>query len=202
LIAAMAYAYVLGLLSILTPCTLIIVPVLTADITAKRNKIMSFLGGVLVMFGALGVLSAVTGKLLTNFVGPYLYLFAGIVTLVSGLYMLGVVKFGFSLKHGGVKTTFAGGLLYGGVMLSCVGPLLASVMVYITATGSVMTGLVLMSLFSLGFLTPFILYGFLITDKKVVHKLMKYAPTIQKVGGVVLILVSAYLLWVAMGGLR
>lgn len=197
------YAYTLGLLSIMSPCTFIIVPVMTSDLNAKLRKILSFLGGITVTFGILGILSAVTGKLLTNFMGPYLYLFAGIVTLAAGLNMLNVIDFHLPALFTNIKTknNFLMGLIYGGVALSCVGPLMASVLVYITAKASILYGFMMMYLFSLGFITPFILFGFLITDKKISSKLMSYSLIIRKIGGVLLLLVSAYLLFVAFRGI-
>lgn len=197
------YAYTLGLLSIISPCTFIVIPIMTADLNARLSKILSFLGGITVTFGILGILSAVTGKLLTNFMGPYLYLFAGIVTLAAGLNMVNVITTQIPSLFTGVKTknSFLMGLLYGGVALSCVGPLMAAVLVYITAKASILYGFIMMYLFSLGFITPFILFGFLITDKKISKKLMSYSAIIRKIGGVLLILVSIYLLFVAFRGI-
>ena len=67
MIAEIFYAYLLGLLSILSPCTFIIVPVMIADPVTRLRKMVGFLGGISITFGVLGILSALTGKLLTNF---------------------------------------------------------------------------------------------------------------------------------------
>lgn len=203
MIAEIFYAYALGLLSILSPCTFIIVPVMVSDLNTKLKKVLSFLGGITVTFAVLGILSALTGKLLTNFIGPYLYLFAGVVTLTAGLNMLNVIDLHLPQLFTKVKTknNFLMGLLYGGVALSCVGPLIAAVMVYIVAKASVLYGFIMMFIFSLGFITPFVLCAFLITDKKICKKLMKHSPAIRKLGGVLLLLVSAYLLFVALRGM-
>jgi len=202
MISEVIYAYLLGLLSILSPCTFIIVPVMLSDLNARLKKIMEFLGGITITFGVLGILGALTGKLLTNFAGPYLYLFAGIVTLVAGLNMLEIIELHLPLLFNRVKTknNFVMGLIYGGVALSCVGPLMASVLVYIITKASVIYGLAMMYAFSLGFITPFILFGLIITDKKIYKRLMKYTLVIRKIGGVLLLLVSAYLLFVAFRG--
>ena len=203
MIAEVFYAYVLGLLSILSPCTFIIVPVMTSDLNTKLKKILGFLGGITITFGVLGILSALTGKLLTNFMGPYLYLFAGAITLVSGLNMLNIIDLHLPSLSSDIKTenSFFMGLVYGGVALSCVGPLMASVLVFITTKANVFYGFLMMYIFSLGFITPFILSAYLITDEKISLKLMKHSMTIRKIGGVMLLLVSAYLLFVAFKGI-
>lgn len=203
MIAEIIYAYILGLLSILSPCTFIIVPVMVSDLNAKLSKVIAFLGGITITFGVLGVLSALTGKLLTNFMGPYLYIFAGLITLFAGLNMLNIIDLHLPQLFTKVRTknNFLMGLLYGGVALSCVGPLMASVLVYITAKASVLYGFLMMGVFSIGFITPFVLFGLVITDKKVFEKITKYSLTIRKIGGVLLLLVSAYLLFVAFKGI-
>lgn len=202
MILEIVYAYILGLLSILSPCTFIIVPVMTSDLNAKLKKILSFLAGITITFAVLGILSALTGKLLTNFMGPYLYLFAGIITLLAGLNMLSFINFHLPSFFTNIRTknNFLLGLVYGGVALSCVGPLIASVLVYITTKASIFYGGLMMFVFSLGFITPFILLGFLITDKKISEKLMRYSLAIRKIGGILLLLVSAYLLFIAFRG--
>lgn len=203
MIAEIMYAYLLGLLSILSPCTFIIVPMLLSDPTAKLKKVISFLGGITITFGVLGILSALTGKLLTNFMGPYLYLFAAIVTLIAGLNMLNIIELHLPQLFTKVKTknNFLMGLLYGGVALSCVGPLMASVLVYIVTKANIFYGFLMMYVFALGFITPFILCGIIITDKKVYEKIMKHSLTIRKIGGVVLLIVSAYLFFIAFRGI-
>ncbi len=203
MIAEAVYAYILGLLSILSPCTFIIVPVMVSDLNTKLMKIISFLGGITITFGLLGILSALTGKLLTNFMGPYLYIFAAIVTLFAGLSMLEVIDLHLPQLFAKVRTknNFLMGLIYGGVALSCVGPLMASVLVYITTKANVLYGFLMMHLFSLGFITPFFLFGIIITDKNVCQKIMKYSLTVRKIGGVLLLIVSAYLFFVAFRGI-
>lgn len=203
MISEMIYAYILGLLSILSPCAFIIIPVITSDLNTKLRKVLSFLAGITITFGVLGILSALTGKLLTNFMGPYLYLFAGVITLIAGLNMINIIELHLPSLFSNIKTksNFLMGLVYGGVVLSCVGPLMASVLVYITVKANILYGFIMMYIFSLGFITPFILFGFLITDKKVSSRLMKHSMIIKKIGGVMLLLVSAYLLFVAFRGI-
>lgn len=203
MIIEMIYAYVLGLLSILSPCTFIIVPIMLSNINNKLKKILSFLLGITITFGILGVLSALTGKLLTNFMGPYLYLFAGLITLIAGLNMLGIIKLPLPHFFSGIKTknNFFMGMVYGGVALSCVGPLIASILVYITTKANMLYGFLMMFVFSLGFITPFALFGFIITDKTVYKKLIKHTVIIKRIGGIILLLVSVYLLIFSLRGI-
>jgi len=198
------YAYILGTLSLLSPCTFILLPVITSEIGNKIKRILFFMGGIVVTFSILGFLTAITGKLLTNFMGPYLYLLAGFVTTLAGLDMLGIITWKIpSLFKTQKKTTnpFFMGLIYGGVVLSCVGPLMASILAYITTTANIVSGVNMMLMFSLGFITPFTLFGLLITDKSITSKLTKHMLTIRCIGGIMLLFVSMYLFYYALRGM-
>src|SRR3989338_311848 len=197
------YAYVLGLLSILSPCSFIVVPVITSEINARLQRILKFLIGLAITFSILGILSAMTGRLLTNFLGPWLYLLSAIITLTSGLDMLNLIKLkipNLFMAHKGMNT-FVLGLIYGGVALSCIGPLLSVILAYIVTKASIFYGFIMMLIYSLGFVTPFVLFGILITDKEIIKKISKYSAAIRKAGGILLILVSGYLFYFALRGL-
>ena len=197
------YAYVLGLLSILSPCSFIVVPVITSEINARLQRILKFLIGLAITFSILGILSAMTGRLLTNFLGPWLYLLSAIITLTAGLDMLNLIKLkipNLFMAHKGMNT-FVLGLIYGGIALSCIGPLLSVILAYIVTKASIFYGFIMMLIYSLGFVTPFVLFGILITDKEIIKKISKYSAAIRKAGGILLILVSGYLFYFALRGL-
>ena len=197
------YAYVLGLLSILSPCSFIVVPVITSEINARLQRILKFLIGLAITFSILGILSAMTGRLLTNFLGPWLYLLSAIITLTAGLDMLNLIKLkipNLFMAHKGMNT-FVLGLIYGGVGLSCIGPLVSVILAYIVTKASILYGFIMMLIYSLGFVTPFVLFGILITDKEIIKKISKYSAAIRKAGGILLILVSGYLFYFALRGL-
>ncbi len=203
MVVELLYAFLLGILSILSPCTFIIIPLMTTEIHSRLSRILKFMIGIVITFSALGVLSGLTGKLLTNFIGPYLYLLAAIVTSITGLNMLDVFRLNIPSLFPSYKTRnlFILGLIYGGVILSCIGPLLAVILVYIVAEATIFYGFIMMLFYSLGFITPFILFGILITDKNIALKMMKHSAIIRKIGGVLLLLVSVYLFYLVSRGL-
>ena len=197
------YAFLLGTLSILSPCSFIIIPVLTSEVDTKIQRILKFMFGIIIIFTILGILSAITGKLLTNFMGPYLYIFAAVVTLIVGLNTLNFIKLkipNLFLRHE-ITNPFLMVLLFGGVALGCVGPLIGSVLALIIAKASIFYGFFTMLFFSLGFATPFILFGIIITDKNLAKKIMKHSLKIRRLGGILLILVSIFLFYTALRGL-
>lgn len=176
---------------------------MTAEVNTKIKRVFLFLLGIIITFSIIGVITGITGKLLTNFLGPWLYLFAGIITLISGLNLLDIIKINIPSLFSSHKTTnpFILGLIYGGVVLGCVGPLIAAVLAFIVAKATILYGFLMMLFFGLGFSTPFLLFGFLITDKEIQKKILKHTLLIRKIGGISLILVSLYLFFIASWGL-
>ena len=197
------YAFVLGMLSILSPCTFIIIPVMLSNATAKLKKIVLFLSGIVTTFSILGVLSALTGKLLTSYIGDYIYLISASITLLMGLNLINVISLEIHSVFTRInsKNDFIIGMLYGGVVLSCIGPLLGAVLVYIVTKATILYGFTMMLSFSLGFIAPFIIFGTIITDKNVQSKLMHHHDIIRKLSGTILILVSTYLFFIGFRGI-
>ena len=195
-------AFLLGMLSILGPCTFVIVPVMAAEVNTNLKRVMSFCLGLLLSFGILGFIVALTGKVLTNFLGPWLYLGAGIITLLSGLNLLEIIRINIPnlIPARKAGNPFVMGLLYACVVLGCIGPLLATVLLYITAKASIMTALLTLLVYGAGFITPFFLFGLLITDEAVRKRIMRNALIVRRISGLLLVGVSLYLFWIVLQG--
>ncbi len=195
------YGFILGIFSILNPCTFIIIPVISAQ-AHKLKNIVAFLLGLTITFTVLGIIAALTGRLITNFFGFYVYLFAGAITLLAGFDMLNLIKIKSPvLDYKKPRSSFIFGLLFGWCALACLAPLLAAILVFIIAEASIIKGFMIMLFFSLGFIIPFLLFGLIITDKKIAKRLLRHSTTLKKAGGIILILASIYLFYIASGGL-
>src|SRR3989344_733593 len=86
------YVFILGILSIIGPCTFIMVPVILNKIKESISEVIYFFSGILLAFVLLGIAASVTGIVFTANINRYLYFVAGIITLISALKMLGAVK--------------------------------------------------------------------------------------------------------------
>ncbi|MEK7633798.1 MAG: cytochrome c biogenesis protein CcdA [Patescibacteria group bacterium] len=196
------YAFILGILSIVGPCTFIMVPVILNKIKNSLVDVIYFFSGILIIFISLGIIASLTGFVFTNSVNRYLYFIAGIVTLISGFSMLGAVKMEYphlqEQNTGG--HTFIDGLLHGGVILGCIGPQLASILTFIIAQRNIVNGIFMIVFYGIGFITPFFIFGLIITDKILQLKLMKYTMLIQKIGGVLMLATSVYLIYFSLQG--
>jgi len=182
-----------GAVSFLSPCVLPLVPgyvsyvagggtIGTAGIrgearTAALRLGIFFVFGFSTVFIALGASATALGQLLlayryeTNLVG-------GVVLILFGLFMTGLVQFGwlsrerrfhFDLPGGRPLTAYVLGLAFAFGWTPCIGPMLGAILTMGAASATVSQGILLLSLYSLGLGLPF-LAAAMFTDS-LVHRL-------------------------------
>ena len=196
------YAFILGILSIVGPCTFIMVPVILNKIKNSLMEVIYFFSGILLIFISLGIVASLTGVVFTNSVNRYLYFIAGFVTLISGLGMLGAIKIEYPHWQEPKKSSqaFIDGLLHGGVILGCIGPQLASILTFIIAQRNITNGIFMIIFYGIGFITPFFVFGLIITDKVFQLKLMRHMTLVQRIGGVLMLAAAVYLIYFSLQG--
>src|SRR3989344_1045734 len=167
------------------------------------NYLYAFILGILLIFILLGIIASITGIVFTNNINRYLYFIAGIVTLVSGLKMLGAIKIVYPHLKEPIKTShsFFDGILHGAVILGCIGPQLTAILSFIIVQKNIVNGIFMILFFGLGFILPFVIFGTIITDQVIRLKMMQYANVIQKTGGVLMLGAATYLLYFSFRGI-
>ncbi len=166
---------------------------------------MLFVAGFSVTFIALGFLVAGFGTLLAAY-RPVLETVAGIVMLVMGAFLLGLLprqlteflmregRFhtsGAALRGWGLAAPFALGIVFAAGWTPCIGPVLASILLFVGATSSVGQGALLLAVYSLGFAIPFLVIGIGWSfGLRAFGWAKRYNAVIARVSGVALILVA------------
>jgi cytochrome c-type biogenesis protein len=202
LIAAIPIALLVGLLSLLSPCILPLVPGYIAYATgfsASKGRVL--LGSTLFVlgftfiftsfglaFGGLG--SQILGKeeILTKILGVF--------TILMGALFLGLFPFAPVLKPkisttGGIAGAPLLGFLFGLSWTPCIGPGLATVQTLAFTESSATRGALLSIAYSLGLGIPFILSGlYLDKSKRLRSYLVRRGSLISKIGGVLLIIIG------------
>ncbi len=209
-----ATALLAGVVSILSPCVLPLLPGVVAYSTEKNKLVpLAIVLGLAASFTAMGIASAIFGSFLMDYI-DYLKLASGILILFMGLYILSRTVEDVVLRiwqmiplsrvsHPGAvgidETSLFGGLVLGAslgiVWMPCVGPMLASILMLVAQDGRVLYGASLLLTYSIGLAVPMLVIAYssnlLTTQLKTVSK---YTFLIRKIAGTILIIAGLYFL--------
>jgi len=195
-------AFLGGLLSFLSPCVLPLIPSYVSFITGisledfktgDKTRIrkltlinsFSFVVGFSTVFILLGVSSSFVGRLFAVYY-DHIRIIGGIIIIVFGLYVMGIFKLDFlasekrvhlQSKPRGHFGSFIVGLTFGAGWTPCIGPILGSILLIASTTGSAMQGFKLLLVYSLGLAIPFMATSLAInsflSNFKVIQRYMK-----------------------------
>jgi len=153
-----------GVTTALNPCVLAMIPLLMGVVagnkettTVRRSLVFSlfFVLGLALTFTALGLVSALMGRMFGDVGWFWKYAVAG-VCLLMGLHLLGLVKLnlpvpaGIRVKKQGYVGAFLLGLLFGVVSTPCAVPILAVLLAFVAEKGNVLYGALLLFVYALG----------------------------------------------------
>ena len=209
-------AFLTGVISFVSPCTLPLFPSYMGYITGvsfqslqKDAKVshkvraralthaLFFCAGLSLLFVALGFGATAFGHLLREYRNS-VRLVGGAVVIVMGLFMAGVLKSSWLLQERrlqlpfGRSASFAGSFVVGIVFAAgwtpCVGPILASVLMM--AMNNPHVGAWYMVAYALGFAIPFLALAVTLTSFRA---LFRYTGVIAKIGGWLLVVMGVLL---------
>ena len=210
-------AFAAGLLSFVSPCVLPLVPSYITYITGltleeltsqtERKRVRSvivinsllFIAGFSIVFVAFGASASLAGQVLVTY-QDFIRKLGGVLIVVFGLYVMGVLKLKFLMieKRVHLQTRPAGyigsvlvGVAFAAGWTPCVGPILGTILVYASTSDSMLTGVKLLSSYSLGiglplFVTALAVDSFLNYFKKI----RAYMYGISVASGIFLVLVG------------
>jgi cytochrome c-type biogenesis protein len=174
-------AFVAGLISFLSPCVLPLVPGYVSLISGagveelKSNdaqllrKVMvnsgAFILGFAIVFVTLGALATEVGQVLARY-KSVLGQVAGIVIIIFGLHLTGLFKIKALYTDARLHSVKGGSTTWGSFVIGfafafgwtpCVGPILAVILGLAATQNSVVKGIGLLAIYSLGLAVPFLL---------------------------------------------
>ena len=158
-------AFVAGVFSFLSPCTLPILPAyfaVTAQTDRARMGMMSlaFFFGLASLFVAMGASASALGQLLRDYMFQISQVGGGIVVIFGMMTLFGKGFSGASFK-GKPASTFVGFFLFGATFAlgwtPCVGPILSSILMLAASEKTVLQGMNLLFFYAVGLGLPLII---------------------------------------------
>jgi cytochrome c-type biogenesis protein len=207
-------AFLAGIVSFLSPCVLPLVPSYVTFITGvsfdeltaedKTGRIrrltmmhsLAFIVGFSIVFIALGATATAAGQFLREY-QDLLRQVGGVLIILFGLYLTGLLpiaalsreaKFRMTSKPLGLLGSVLVGITFAAGWTPCIGPILASILLYASAAEHAGTGVLLLSVYSLGLGVPFFLASLgMNTFLAASRRLRGSLRAIEIVSGIVLI---------------
>lgn len=216
---SLGLAFVAGILSFLSPCVLPIVPSYVTFITGMTLDEMSadgrsaararaalhatlFVLGFSIVFVALGATATVLGATLRRSL-PLLQQIGGVVIAAFGLYLIGVLRLPWLMrdrrvhlasKPAGMAGTVLVGVAFGAGWTPCVGPVLASILLYAGVRATMARGMLLLGSYALGLGIPFFVaavgFNWFLAGTQ---RMRRWLRPIEITAGVLLVLVGVML---------
>ncbi len=210
-------AFTAGVLSFFSPCVFPLIPSYISYMTGvsfedlknalDRGKIRRitainsffFIAGFSTIFVLLGASSSAIGRMLLEYQDTIRKV-GGILVIIFGLYIAGILRLGFLSRERrfhlrdkplGFLGSFFVGIIFSAGWTPCVGPILASILLYASTAGSVSYGIKLLTVFSLGLGIPFFIAAIGI-NSLLLHfrRIQRYLRIISVISGVFLIIVG------------
>ena len=213
-------AFLAGLASFLSPCVLPLVPgyvslisgvgveELKSHETRLLRKVMlnsiGFILGFSIVFVTLGAISTEVGQLMARY-KSVLAQVAGVVIILFGLHLTGIFRINALYADKRLHNVKGGSTPWGAFVIGfafafgwtpCVGPILGVILTFAAAQDSVVKGIVLLALYSLGLAVPFLLTSLGIERfLKFYSRFRAHMHAIEVASGALLIVLGALLVF-------
>lgn len=218
--------FIEGILSFFSPCILPILPIYlgmlsNSSIESLKDSKNSFLYSLLfknTIFFTLGIsatffilgssVNILKGSLDTN--KDLIMIFGGLIIIFMGLFYMGIIKssllnrekrFNMQNREMNPISAFLLGFTFSFGWTPCIGPILASVLIMASSSKNIATSNLLILVYTIGFILPFIIVSLFYNKLfKSLNNMKKHMDLIKKIGGIILIIYG--LVMVANGGLE
>ncbi len=216
---SLPFAFLAGLVSFLSPCVLPVVPAylsfvsgLTMDelsesstTAARRTAVLHaslFILGFLLVFMTLGASATAAGQAFNRML-PTISRVGGVVVIFFGILLLDLVRLPslardlrmhLWTKPSGAAGSVVVGIVFGAGWTPCIGPILATILLYASMEATVARGTLLLATYGLGLGVPFLVaaigFNWFLTS---LEPLRRWARPIQKAAGILLVVIGVLL---------
>jgi len=210
-------SFLAGIATFLSPCILPLIPAYFSFITgysleelkeSEKNfrplilNTLFFVFGFTVIFTLLGASATYLGNLLAE-KRNLLRLIGGLVIIVLGIHLTGTYRFKFLYQEKRIHLrskplryigSFIAGLAFASGWTPCVGPILSSILILASNQETVLKGMLLLFVYSLGLGVPFLLVVLAVNRFLLLFaKMKKFIRATEIIAGVILIFLGILL---------
>ncbi len=201
-----------GIITSFTPCSLASVPLVIGYVGSKDKQNTKsafklscvFALGTAVMYTAFGVIASLAGQMLT-FMGNWWYLVIGVLLIIMSLQFMNIIdilpknNLLSKNKKKGYLGAFIAGLLAGIFSSPCSTPVLIVLLAIVSGQGSLILGIVLLLLYSIGHSILIIISGTSVNFVQKISSSTKYSKfnnIIKYSFGILMLILAFYLIYI------
>ncbi len=208
---AVLLSFLAGILTSFTPCIFPMIPITLSILghdAQKNSRLENFIRsfiyvlGIAFTYSTLGVFAALTGNLFGQALSnKYVLYFMVILFIFMALSMWGVFelqvpafirnRFGLGKKQGYLGI-FSMGIIAGIVASPCVGPVLVSILTYVSTTKNTMTGFSLLFSYAMGLGLIFMMIGLFSQALTLLPKSGSWMNSIKFILGLLMMFAAVY----------
>ncbi|HET7579971.1 MAG TPA: cytochrome c biogenesis protein CcdA [Bacillales bacterium] len=210
-------AFTAGMVSFFSPCVFPLLPAYVANLTgssieggrmaASKKVVFTRSVAFIIGFSIIFILLGASASFIGEFVAEYRELIArigGFLIIVFGMQMTGLIKMKlfmsekrFQVKEKMGKNSWRSvlmGMAFAAGWSPCIGLVLSSILILAGSSGTLMTGIFMLVVYSLGLAIPFLILAVLITySLNITKSINKWLPKISVASGWLLILLGLLL---------
>ncbi|MBR1943558.1 cytochrome c biogenesis protein CcdA [bacterium] len=201
-----------GVIASVSPCSLAMLPIIIGYIGGYSKEkpfktflqMLVFILGTAVVFTAIGIICAVTGKVFISFMGSYFGLIIGSFLIVMGLKLLDILDFEFPMIIKSIPQNKAGyaylypfliGMIFALAGTPCSTPILAGIMAFASVSENIPFAVLMLFLFALGQGIILIIAGVFTSTVKNMQSFVKISEILLKISGALLALSGLYIFY-------
>lgn len=212
-------AFTAGILSFVSPCVLPLIPSYVTYISGvSLDKLtteddreakwatlihsIAFVIGFSLIFIALGASATMLGKFMSKN-QAIIRKVGGVIVIALGVHFTGIINFNFlqqykkmdfATKPAGYAGSVLVGMVFAAGWTPCIGPILATILIYASTAETMGKGIAFLAAYSLGLGIPFILSAIAINRFfNFFNGIKKYMRTISIISGIFLIIIGVLL---------
>lgn len=201
-----------GIASFISPCFLPLIPIYLGYISGEAvadgktkgaiKNTIGFILGFTVVFVLLGATASSIGYFLLRY-RNLLNKILGILIIIMGIFYTGLINPSFlnmerRFTWKGRRGSFGGAILLGAAIgfgwTPCIGPILASVLALAASRASVIYGMYLLLIYSMGIAIPFLIASLVIDRAAGFKAILRHSRAIKLVSGIILIITGIMLM--------